>query len=104
MEIYNIRTDALGLALCALLVFMIPYLPAKGASKSAPFSPRVLALFGSALQHFGTAYYAFYQWNDVATTTGAMLLGWTVSLGLGLFGTFAAMSQTTTKGSRRKLK
>lgn len=48
-----------------------------GSSQTATIAR--YALIASLLQHAGTALFAYGQWADVRTATGAMLLGWAFS-------------------------
>lgn len=98
IELYNIRTDALGLALTALLSFLLPSIAsghltlfstrALSASSQTAQVARV-ALLGTMLHHAGTGLLAYAQWAEPRTSTGAMLLGWVVSGGLSALGVAA---------------
>lgn len=90
LEIYNIRTDAVGLvALAALCVGLSgAWVPGKGPGKDGGENARV-AIAGTVAHHLGTAVFSYWQWVEPATATGAMLLGWAWSCGLAVLGAAA---------------
>lgn len=107
LELYNIRTDALGLLLLAFMLIALsgvanPLAPPVARSSSPPLpktaGPPVAAAWrraaraavaGTIFHHLGTAALAYQQWADPGTSTGAMLLGWAFSSGIALLGAAA---------------
>lgn len=98
LELYNIRTDGIGLLALAFLTLAlsganVPFLttsltPPSKMANGTKTSARAAILYTIA-HHLGTALFAYLQWADPHTATGAMLLGWAYSSGISVLGVAA---------------
>lgn len=116
LELYNIRTDAIGLLLLSLLTLMlsgvqVPFMKSTRAVSKAATSTTssstwqraaLVAIAGTIAHHIGTAVLAYGQWANTATTTGAMLLGWVYSGAISLLGFYALYEVSSAQASKGK--
>lgn len=111
LELYNIVTDAF--CLLALSCFTIALSsaardaarnvpPAKRAIRASPYALLTVAITGA--HHAATGLHAYWQDRSPKTSTGAMLLGWTVSGGLVLMGIAVVLFGTLRKPTSMKVK
>jgi len=91
LELYNIRTDALGLWALAILTIILAGVPGATSSSSAqaikPYAKA--AIWGTVFHHITTAVLAYQQYAG-PNYTQAMTVGWVFSSGLAVLGAYAA--------------